>query len=117
MNIEELQQKCRELPGTTEGMKWEHNLVFSVGGKMYALISFAEDPPRIGFKTDPAMFEALTHQEDIIPAPYGGRFGWVSLLQPDALPDDELEEHIHESYRLVFEGLTKKAQREIRGEA
>ncbi len=113
MDVEELQRLCRDLPGTTEDLKWGHNLVFSVSGKMYALISFDEDPPRVAFKTEPAMFEALTHQDGIIPAPYLARAHWVTLLHPEVLPDEALEEHVLESYRLVFERLTKKAQRQI----
>ena len=27
---------CRSLPGATEDIKWEHDLIFSVGGKMFA---------------------------------------------------------------------------------
>ena len=113
MDIEQLQQLCRQLPGTTEDLKWGHNLVFSVGAKMYALISFDEDPPRISFKTEPAMFEALSHQEGIIPAPYLARAKWVTLLRADVLPGEELTDLVEESYRLVFEKLSKKAQRQI----
>ena len=116
MDIEAFQDFCRSLPGTTEDMKWGHNLVFSVGLKMYAVVSFDEEPPRIGFKTEPALFEALTHQDHIIPAPYLARAHWVSLLRPDALPEDELTGCVQDSYDLVFAKLTKKAQRQIRGE-
>lgn len=114
MDIEQLQHLCRELSGTTEDLKWGDNLVFSVGGKMYALISFDEQPPRISFKTEPAMFEALTHQDGIIPAPYLARASWVTLDHVGVLPEDELEHLVGESYRLVFARLTRKAQREIR---
>jgi predicted DNA-binding protein (MmcQ/YjbR family) len=27
---------CRSLPGVTEDVKWENDLIFSVGGKMFA---------------------------------------------------------------------------------
>ena len=113
MDIEQLHEFCRTLPGTTEDVKWGHNLVFSVGSKMYALISYDDDPPRVSFKTEPAMFEALTHQEGITPAPYLARAQWVTLQDVGVLPGEELEDLIGQSYQLVFLRLTKKAQREI----
>ncbi len=116
MNIDQLQDLCRGLPGTTEDLKWGANLVFSVASKMYTLISLDEEPPHISFKTEPAMFEALTHQEGIIPAPYLAKASWVTLDHVGVLPEEELEHLVGESYRLVFERLTKKAQREIRGD-
>ena len=117
MNAEQqLQDYCRSLAGTTEDVKWGTNLVFSVAEKMYVVFSLDDDPPRLSFKTEPAMFEALTHQDGIIPAPYLARAKWVALESLDALATEEIEDLIGESYRLVFEKLPKKTQRQIRPE-
>ena len=35
MNIEEIQNLCKQLPGVTEDIKWGNDLCFSVGGKMF----------------------------------------------------------------------------------
>ena len=117
MEVSRIQAFCLQLPGTTEDTKWGHNQVFSVGGKMYMVISFDEDPPNLSFKTEPLVFEALTHQPGIRPAPYLARARWVALENPDVLPDEALEQHIRESYGLVFAKLTRKARQAIEAEA
>ena len=43
---------CRSLPGATEDVKWDNDLVFSVGGKMFACFSLPEGNP-LSFKVDP----------------------------------------------------------------
>src|SRR5262245_2710024 len=71
---------CRSLPHTTEDIKWENDLVFSIGGKMYAVFDI-HDADHIGFKCDDIDFERLTQIDGIIPAPYAARFGWVKLTK------------------------------------
>lgn len=34
MNIEEIEIIYRQMPGLSDDIKWQHDLVFSVGGKM-----------------------------------------------------------------------------------
>jgi hypothetical protein len=38
MNIEEIQVICKALPCVTKDIKWSHDLVFSIGGKMFCVI-------------------------------------------------------------------------------
>lgn len=35
MDIEVMRSICQSFPGVTEDVKWEHDLVFSVGLKMF----------------------------------------------------------------------------------
>lgn len=37
MKLDHAKTLCRSLPGATEDLKWESSLVFSVGGKMFAI--------------------------------------------------------------------------------
>ena len=46
MNIPELQQLCKALPGMTEDIKWENHLCFNVGGKMFLVTSPDNVPHR-----------------------------------------------------------------------
>ncbi len=107
-----LQEFCRSLPGTTEDIKWEHDLVFSVGGKMYAGFD-VDDADQFGFKCDDIEFERLTKIDGIIPAPYAARFGWVSVRRRGVLPLSTLKKLIRRSYGLVVEGLARKVREEL----
>lgn len=99
----------RSLPGVTEDIKWEKDLVFSVGGKMFAVFGLPEGEP-IGFKVEDVAFASLTQQPGIIPAPYMARHSWVNVESRRTLPAAALEELLRESYRLIAEKLPKKTR-------
>lgn len=98
---------CRTLPGVTEDVKWEKDLVFSVGGKMFAVFGLP-DCDTIGFKVEPTLFPILTARPGIIPAPYLAQHSWINLRSRDAMPREELEELLRESHELVARKLSKK---------
>lgn len=97
---------CRKLPGTTEDVKWGNDLVFSVGGKMYAVFELP-DHDSIGFKVDPTVFPVLTQQPGIIPAPYLAHHSWIKVT-PSAMPREAVEDLIRESHAIVAKKLSKK---------
>lgn len=109
-----LQDFCRALPGTTEDIKWEHDLVFSVGGKMYAAFD-VEDADQLGFKCDDMEFERLTRVDGVIPAPYAARFGWVKVTRRGALPAAALRALIRRSHELVLAQLPAKVRAALKG--
>ena len=114
MNLERLRKICRALPTATEHIQWDSDLVFKVGGKMFAVAATdAAASHRLSFKCSDEGFAELLEQEGIIPAPYLARAKWVSLERFDALADREIANRISEAYDLVFAKLTKKAQAEI----
>jgi predicted DNA-binding protein (MmcQ/YjbR family) len=99
---------CRTLPGVTEDVKWGADLVFSVGGKMFAVFPMGEHEERgFSFKVEAMVFEALTRRKGIVPAPYLARASWIKV-QPAALPKKKVEALLRESWRLVAERLPKK---------
>ena len=100
---------CRSLPGTTEDIKWENDLVFSVGGKMYAMFDPAT-PDTPSLKCDAFDFARLTTLDGIRPAAYLARAGWISFLRPDALPLDETLALLTKSHDLVMAKLPKNVQ-------
>ena len=97
---------CRKLPGTTEDVKWGNDLVFSVGGKMYAVFDLP-DHDSIGFKVDPTVFPVLTQQPGIVPAPYLAHHSWIKVT-PSAMSHEALEDLIRESHAIVAQKLSKK---------
>ena len=116
MDFERAKALCRSFPGATEDIKWETNLVFSVGAKMFAVTGDDIPAKGISFKVEDERFLELTDRPGIIPAPYMARAKWIYVEHDNALGDDEAAALLRRSYELVFAKLTKKLQREI-GEA
>ena len=114
MTVESIRRWCLALPGVTEDIKWDDDLVFSVGGKMFC-VAMLGPPHRLSFKCEDETFAELVEREGIIPAPYLARAKWVSLEALDgAMEWRELEGRLRRSYELVKASLTKKAQAAIR---
>ena len=107
-----LLELCRSLPGATEDVKWGHDLIFSVGGKMFAGFQLPDGEP-IGFKVDPLVFDSLVGHDGIVPAPYMAKHSWVSVTDRARVPVATLEELLTESHRLVAAKLSGKARRAL----
>jgi predicted DNA-binding protein (MmcQ/YjbR family) len=115
MNTEWVRGVCRKLPHTTEEVLWGGDLVFKIGGKMYAVTPLEPGPLCLSFKGTPEEFAELTERPGIIPAPYCARYHWVALESEDALPAAELKRLIADSYEMVLAKLPKGKQAELRG--
>jgi predicted DNA-binding protein (MmcQ/YjbR family) len=114
MNIQRLRKHCLSFPGATEQIQWGADLVFKVGGKMFAVAATEPSASHcLSFKCSNEAYAELLEQEGIDPAPYMARAKWVALEQFDALSDREIETRIGDSYKLVFAKLTKKDQNSI----
>lgn len=103
---------CRSLPGATEDIKWGSDLIFSVGGKMFAGFQLPEGEP-LGFKVDPAVFDNLVGHKGVIPAPYMAKHSWVSVTDRAQIPIATLKNMLAESHRLVAEKLSKKTRQTL----
>ncbi|HYT21290.1 MAG TPA: MmcQ/YjbR family DNA-binding protein [Candidatus Polarisedimenticolia bacterium] len=110
MNVDWLREVCRSFPGTTEQIQWGNDLLFKVGGKMFALTPLEPAPVCLSFKASPQNFAELTERPNIIPAPYLARAQWVALQTRDALPAEALARLLRESYDMVFAKLPKKTR-------
>ncbi|SRR5258708_3827206 len=108
MNVDWVREICLSFPGVTEQIQWGYDLVFKVGGKMFAVTPLEPAPVILSFKASPENFAELTERPNIIPAPYLARAQWVALQARDALPADELARLLRESYDLVHAKLPKK---------
>ncbi len=107
-----LYDHCRSLPGVTEDVKWGDNLVFSVGGKMFAVFDCPAGEP-FSFRVDPDAFSLLIQQPGIRPAPYLAKHSWVSVAGRDVLPLEVVRELLEESHALVAARLPKRLRREL----
>lgn len=113
MDIESLRKWCLSFPHTTENVQWGCDLCFKVDGKLFAVAPLEVAPVRLSFKCSPENFPELCEREGVRPAPYMARAQWVALEQLNTLPDTELRELLAESYRLVWERLSKKRRAEL----
>ena len=102
---------CSDWPGVTRSIKWEVDLVYSVGGKMFVVMcTIGPDRGRFSFKVDTDRFLELTEQPGMTPAPYMARAFWVSVTEPERFARDDLEAFVKRSYELVLANLPKKTQ-------
>src|SRR5215471_6411853 len=108
MDAEWLRKLCLSFPGTTEQIQWGYDLLFKVGGKMFAVTPLEPAPVCLSFKASPEKFAELTERQNIIPAPYLARAQWVALQTREAVAKEELEGLLRESYEMVLAKLPKK---------
>ena len=110
-------------PGATKDYKVEwgwHR--YMVGGKMFAAILHPSDKydpayaekDLVNLKCDPLLAELLRGEyPEVMPGFYSDKRTWNSVDLGGDLPEEQLKFMIDDSYRLVFEKLTKKLQKEI----
>jgi predicted DNA-binding protein (MmcQ/YjbR family) len=115
MDIEAVREFCLSLPHVTEDIQWEHDLLFRIGGKIFAVVVLDQKyQTKMSFKCSPDKFAELIEQDGIIPAPYVARYHWVALERMDALPERELKSLLRKGYDLVLEKLPKKIRKQLK---
>lgn len=116
MDIEQVHAYCLSFPHVTEQVLWGNDLVFKIGGKMFAVIGLdAASDHCMSFKCTPEKFAELVERDGIVPAPYVARYHWVALERFDALGDKELRSLLRTAYDLVLEKLPKKVKGQLAG--
>ncbi len=114
MDIEQTRAYCLSFPHVTEDIQWESDLLFRIGGKIFAIMALDVSSPYVlSFKCSPEKFAELTELEGVVPAPYVGRYHWVALERFDALPDKELKRLLVDAYQLVRAKLPKKVRAQL----
>ena len=115
MKLDSVRNFCRALPGATEDVKWGNDLVFSIGGKMFAVVCL-EPPHQMSFKCSPEAFAELIEREGIIPAPYLARAMWVQeRVLGEVLEPRERERLLTSAYELVRAKLPRKLRMPAEG--
>ncbi|HEY1422419.1 MAG TPA: MmcQ/YjbR family DNA-binding protein [Candidatus Acidoferrum sp.] len=113
MDIDWLRKLCLTFPRASEQIQWGYDLVFNVGGKMFAVAPLEPARVCLSFKCSEESFAELTERPGIIPAPYMARAKWVALETHEALPRAELASLLQASYSLVFAKLPKRMQADL----
>ena len=113
MNIEDIQSICRKLKGVTEDIKWEHDLVFSIGGKMFCVVGVDQSPTTASFKVRDEEFEEMCNWPGFTPAPYVAKYKWVFIDDINKMKKGDWKKFIEHSYHLVKEKLPAKLKKQL----
>jgi predicted DNA-binding protein (MmcQ/YjbR family) len=112
MDIEVLSSICSSFPAVTEEVKWENDLCFCIGKKMFCVTSL-EPPHTFSFKVTDAEFDELSGSEGFQPAPYLARAKWVFVTDPSKLSRRSLKNYLQQSYDLVKAKIPKKQKKDL----
>ena len=112
MDLESFRSFCLSLPHATEGIQWGDDLLFRIGGKIFAITGL-ERYSGVSLKTTPEKFAELLEIEGIEKAAYVGRYHWVSVASLNTLPPSELKELVRASYDLVLAKLPAKSRAKL----
>lgn len=113
MTVEDIQTICRALPGVTEDIKWEHDLVFSIGGKMFCVVGLDQSPVSASFKVTDDTFEEMSSRLYFKPAPYVAKYKWVWISDITKMKRTEWQKLITQSYDLVKDKLPAKIKKQL----
>lgn len=114
MNQEILRIFCLSLPGVCESFPFDNKtLVFKVGDKMFALFD-CDSFQSINLKCDPTrLIELRETYFSVQPGYHMNKKHWMTVGFNGDVSNDQLIEWVENSYKLVFNKLSKKAQDEI----
>jgi len=109
MFLDEAIAHCLALPHVTEETPFGPTaLVYKVAGKIFAIASPDDHPPRINLKCAPDRALSLRDQyEAITPGYHMNKKHWNTVALDPSLPDTFVTDLIRHSYDLVVAGLPK----------
>lgn len=113
MTAEAIREFATSLEFATEDLKWGHDLVFSIGEKMFCVTGLDRTPTSITFKVTDEEFDQLTSGGLFKPAPYVARYKWVLLEDAGSIPASELKNYMERSYGLVRGKLAPKIKKQL----
>lgn len=117
MQIDAFRDFCLEKPGVTESTPFgPEDIVFKVGGKMFALLALDEIPPKCNLKCDPDRALELRDRYEQVTAGYHmNKKHWNTVELGGEIPDAEVRKMIDHSYELVLQSLPKSKQALLTG--
>jgi predicted DNA-binding protein (MmcQ/YjbR family) len=116
MEYDFIQAYCLSKKGAKEDYKVEWDAIrYTVEDKMFAMVgNDAEGAPIISVKLNPEYGCELRERfTDIVPGYYLNKTHWNSMYLNGNVPEKILKKMLDQSYELVFDSLSKKAQQHI----
>ncbi|MBK7884504.1 MAG: MmcQ/YjbR family DNA-binding protein [Chitinophagaceae bacterium] len=111
MVVEDIQAICKKMAFATEDIKWGHDLVFSIRGKMFCVIGMDSFPVTASFKVTEEDFEEMCIRDGFKPAPYVAKYKWVQIEDINKMNKKDWESYLSQSYSLVKNKLTPKIKK------
>jgi len=112
MDIEILRSVCLSFPAVTEDVKWESNLCFCIGGKIFCIANL-NPPHTFSFKVTDEEFDELSESEGFKPAPYLARAKWVLVTDSSKLSRKDLKNYLQQSYDLIKAKIPRKQRKDL----
>ncbi len=113
MNIESFREYCLGKPAATEATPFgPDDIVFKVGGKIFAIAALMEVPPAVNLKCDSDLaLELRDRYEQVRPGYHMNKKHWNTVVLDGVIPSAEIRKMIDHSYGLIVQSLPK-AKRE-----
>ncbi|MBW4078047.1 MAG: MmcQ/YjbR family DNA-binding protein [Acidobacteria bacterium] len=90
--------------------------VFKVGGRVFAILTPHEEPPRVTLKCDPDYAILLAQQfDEIVPGYHMNKRHWITVTLSPTTSADLVDELIGVSYDLVVAALSADARSALAG--
>ncbi len=112
MKTEFIREICLTFPNVTEDIKWEHDLCFLIGEKMFCVTGI-EGEFGVSFKVNDNEFDELITKNGIVPAPYLARYKWIYVNDPKYFSKKEWEQYLLQSYELIKSKLPASVKRSL----
>lgn len=113
MNVEDIENICRQLPAVTEDIKWGHDLVFSIGEKMFCVVGLDQSPTTASLKVSDEEFEEICNWPGFKPAPYVAKYKWVWIGDINKMKKADWKKYLRQSYELVKNKLSTKLKKQL----
>jgi len=113
MTIEDIQLICKKLPKTTEDIKWETHLCYSVGGKVYIITNPDSSPVTASIKVNDEDFAELSEREGCKPAPYLAKYKWIYVDDINRFSKKEWTYYLKAAYEIVAAKLPAKTRKQL----
>ena len=101
------------MQAVTEDIKWEHDLVFSIGGKMFCVVGLEQHPTSASFKVRDDEFEEMCNLPGFKPAPYVAKYKWVWIEDINKMKKTDWKKYLEQSYDLVKSKLSAKLKKQL----
>ena len=113
MTVEDIQAICKLFPAVKEEIKWDHDLVFSIGKKMFCVVGLDHSPTTASFKVTDEAFDEMSSWPGFKPAPYLARYKWVWIDDITRIKRADWNKYLQQSYELVKAKLPSKVKKEL----
>lgn len=101
---------CSGLPGALLSHPFgDATAVFTVGGKMFALVGLDDEPGRLTVKCEPGYAATLVAEhEAVVPGYHMDKRHWITVTLGAQPPAELVDELVAESHELVVAVLPKR---------